>query len=322
MKLLRLTLGLLMLGLGGGTAIAQEAPTPAARKQAEEHFVRGVEHHDNADYRAALIEFKQAYRIAPTYHLLYNLGQESVELRNYVEAHAYFLQYLEDGGSKVSKERRDAVLLEISRIEKYISQLDLSASVDGAEVSIDGLVVGVTPLASPVRVSVIRHRVVITSVGYGAWERTIDVAGGEEKAVAADLVATTATAPAPSATTPVVDAPPRGGGRSTGFWLSAGTTSVAAVSTGVLLLLTKSAKDEYEDELGSVAVTAQEKQTALKKAGDRYENMALYTDIAIGVTLAGAVTTILLSGSDDEPAQKPAISMQFGLGSMTLSGEF
>lgn len=316
MKLLRLTLGLLILGLSSGSAVAQKGPDAETRKEAEEHFVRGVEHHDNADYRAALIEFKQAYRIAPTYHLLYNLGQESVELRNYVDAHAYFLQYLKDGGSKVSKERREGVLLEISRVEKYISELAFAASVDGAEVSVDGIVVGVTPLDGPIKVSVGRHRVVITSVGYATWERTIDVAGGEEKAVAVTLLA---TAPAIA---PYV-APQRDeGGQSTGFWISAGTTTAAAVSAGVFLLLTKSAKDDYDAELGSAAESAEAKLAALETAGDDYKSMALYADIAIGVTLAGAVTTFLLAGSDEKDDSPKPVSMHFGLGSMAISGEF
>lgn len=320
MKLLRLTLGLLILGLGSGSAVAQNGPDKAARKEAEEHFVRGVEHHDNADYRAALIEFKQAYRIAPTYHLLYNLGQESVELRNYVDAHAYFLQYLSDGGSKVSKERRESVLLEISRVEKYISTLAFATSVDGAEVAVDGIVVGVTPLEAPVKVSVGRHRVVITSAGYAGWERTIDVAGGEEKAIAATLLATsTTTTTVPGA---FVTAEPAEEGQSTAFWISASTTGVAAISTGVLLLLTKTAKDDYDAELNGAGESPELKLAALDAAGSDYKRMALYTDIAIGVTLASAVTTFFLAGSDDEKSSPKAVSMQFGLGSMAISGEF
>src|SRR4051812_31637230 len=65
------------------SAHAQET---AAQKEAGTHFQRAVQLYSEADYRAALVEFKRAYELAPHVTVLYNLGQTHYQLQNYAEA--------------------------------------------------------------------------------------------------------------------------------------------------------------------------------------------------------------------------------------------
>jgi tetratricopeptide (TPR) repeat protein len=85
---------LLLLALGAGMTVAtparaESAPEevdPAARKEASERFRRGVKLYRDADYVAALVEFKRAYELAPNFRVLYNLGQTSRQLKDYAAA--------------------------------------------------------------------------------------------------------------------------------------------------------------------------------------------------------------------------------------------
>ena len=248
-----------------------EGPEASKQKRAEGHFGRGVELHDNGDYRAAYIEFSMAYELAPIYHLLYNLGQESVELKEYVEAHKNYVQYLRDGGDKISPDRRAAVQRKIARIKKYLANLDFEVSVVGAEIAIDGIVVGVSPLDESIQVSVGRRKVVITIEKHAVWERVLDVAGGDETLVKAKMIslATLVTTESRSS--------------NTGFWISATATGLFLAGTGVAVVLTRNAKEDYDSELGTVGdKSPADKRIAIEDARTSYKRFALYTDIGIG----------------------------------------
>src|SRR5438105_150249 len=72
--------------LGSGTALAQApapAPAPAAAANPDEaamRFKRGLELYEEQDFPNALIEFRRAYELQPSYKILYNLGQVCFQL--------------------------------------------------------------------------------------------------------------------------------------------------------------------------------------------------------------------------------------------------
>lgn len=286
------------------------------QERAEEHFARGVELHDNGDYRAAYIEFSTAYELAPIYHLLYNLGQESVELKEYVEAHKNFVQYLKEGGDNIGADRRAAVERKISRMKKYLATLDFEVSVEGAEIAIDGIVVGISPLDESVQISVGRRKIVVTKEEHAVWERVLDVAGGDEKLVEAQLIslATVVTNQSESS--------------NTGFWISATATGLFLAGTGAAVVLTRNAKEDYESELNTIgAATPRDKVLAIDDARKSYKRMALYTDIGIGLTIVSGITTLILSVGDDEKKSgesEKAASLQVFVGptNVGVSGSF
>lgn len=288
-------------------AIAWAEPSDSDKEEAARRFQQGVELHDAGDFRGAQIEFRQAYRLAPVYHLLFNLGQESMELKEYVDAHTNFVQYLRDGGDEITPARRVFVEREISRVQKYLATLDLDISVEGAEVAIDGIVVGVSPLKSPAQVSVGRRKIVVSLEGYAPWERTMDVAGEERKTVKVQLISLRAII---APTTPVVVS---SSSRPTRFWASLGATGVLMVGTGIAAVLTRDAKSDYESEIGSID-TLDGKLQRIDDAGQKYKRLALYTDIGIGLTAVGLITTIVFSGKETERRTMSSTNLQ-----MTIS---
>src|SRR5688572_21975310 len=77
-------------------------PIDAATEKARAHFKLGVDLYREGNSRAALIEFKRAYKAAPHYKLLYNLGQASLELQEDSNAIDYFTTYLRQGGDEIT----------------------------------------------------------------------------------------------------------------------------------------------------------------------------------------------------------------------------
>src|SRR5688572_28689276 len=81
-------------------------PPASAQEEAGSRFRRGVDLFKEADFRAALIEFKRAHELAPNYKVLYNIGQCHLELQDYAGALRAYQGYLDGGGKDISSSRR------------------------------------------------------------------------------------------------------------------------------------------------------------------------------------------------------------------------
>jgi tetratricopeptide (TPR) repeat protein len=62
----------LLLGL---SALAHGAPADSETAEARAHYERGLTHYNLQEYRSAIAEFKEAYRLHPSPTLLYNIAQ-------------------------------------------------------------------------------------------------------------------------------------------------------------------------------------------------------------------------------------------------------
>src|SRR5262249_49708450 len=122
-----------------GMARAEE---PAAQAEGRAHFRRGVDFFKEGDFRAALIEFKRAYALAPNYKVLYNLGQTSLELQDYASALRSFEKYVADGGREIPATRRTQVEAEVERLKKRVARVEVTTNVPDAEIFIDEVSVG------------------------------------------------------------------------------------------------------------------------------------------------------------------------------------
>jgi hypothetical protein len=163
------------------------APPDQHVQEASKHFQHGVELSDDGDWRAAVIEFERAYVIAPNFHVLYDIGQCHYQLHDYPAALDAFRRYLAEGQALVPPERRAKVESDIASLKGRVASLRLSASVDGAEVGVDDMVVGTTPIAAPVVVSAGRHKLTASKAGLPALVRYVDIAGEETLDVSLDL---------------------------------------------------------------------------------------------------------------------------------------
>lgn len=298
---------LAVLAMLGTSAVAVAGNSPEALAEGRSRFERGVEFYKEGDFRAALIEFKRAYDAAPNYKVLYNIAQTSLELQDYATALKNFEKFLADGGVDVPAARRAQVVQEIERLGKRVARITVEVNVEGAEILVDDVAVGKTPLAEPIVVSAGRRRITAT-LGGQTTTRVIDVAGGDTQRV--PLALETRPLPPtelPKAPPPQAPVPDEGGGTShTGVWISLGITGALTVATVVTGVVALGAKSTFDDTIARLGATPQQ----VDDARTRTRTMALVTDVLGGSAIvAGAVTLIVaLTGKSESAPKKESAS--------------
>jgi hypothetical protein len=170
--------------------------------------------------------------------VLYNIGKVRVALGRFAEAVDAFEAYLDKGGDQIPEARRQEVRDAIAAQQEHVATIAVRVSADGAEVRIDGRLVGVSPLAAPVRVTEGPHTVEALLPGRPGRLRELDLPGASALEVTLDLApAPRLEAPAPAARAPaLVDPSPREPPRRrrTVGYVVAGAGLVATVAGAVL----------------------------------------------------------------------------------------
>ena len=307
---------LAVLALAAGLALVPHVaaaepatpPTPAMKAEAQQRFQRGVDLSREGDPRSALTEFRRAYALVPNYRALYNIGQVSYELQDYVTALQSFEAYLVGGGSEIPKKRRAEVEKEIEKLRPRIASATIAVSAAGAEVRVDDAVVGKAPLPEPVRLNPGKHRVTATLAGKRTADQSIEVAGGDT--VKVDLSLDDEGAPGPT-TVPTAPPPPA---RASFPWVAWGITGAFAVGAGVTGVLALSASSRLSDEKDTLPASRAE----LDSSRSRMRTFALATDILGGATLVTAAVATYLT------LRRPSSSVSVGVapGFVSVKGAF
>lgn len=114
------------------------------RTRAAEHFALAQSAEKRQDWRAAIQEYEEAYRLSPHPSVLYNIAVNHERLRDWRAAARAFLRYLDSAGD--AAEDRDAVLARVRGLREKPSQVSIQTRPTGATISIDGEKRGVAPL--------------------------------------------------------------------------------------------------------------------------------------------------------------------------------
>jgi hypothetical protein len=158
------------------------APSPAAVAEAGKHFQRGVTMYNEADYRAALVEFRRAYETAPNAAVLYNIGQTYYQLQNYAAALVALGRYLTEAGSSAAHRRE--VEATIDTLQTRVGKVAITTNLPGCDITVDDELVGKSPLDEPVLVSIGRRKITSLRDGRVTETRFVDVAAGDTVNVA------------------------------------------------------------------------------------------------------------------------------------------
>jgi hypothetical protein len=304
--------------VGGDTA--STAPSEAEQEAARAHFKMGVDFYRERNFRAALIEFKRAYRAAPHYKLLYNLGQASVELQEYASAIDYLSGYLRAGRDEIDDARRKEVEQTILDLEARIATVTIECE-DGANISVDDESIGRTPLDRLVRVSAGRRRFTAERANGQRTERVLDVAAGDHLTVSLSFEERSDEAQANMEAVESAGSGTAAAGRSSPIipWAIA-ATAVLAAGTGTVGVLTLLAEKDYDDER-----MRETTKTQLDSLRDDAKTKALVTDILLSATVASAIVTtvLILTDSGSSAAAEHAsnaLHVAIGPGNVALHG--
>ena len=131
------------------------APASAAAQddaaQARQHFDAGVRHFQSGEFRLALDEFRDAYRIRPHPAVLVNIANCYMEINRPVDAAQNFERYMREAGDVDPAQRAD-VERALGQARAAIATIDVTGG-HGIAVFVDGDSVGRIPLRRPVEVN-------------------------------------------------------------------------------------------------------------------------------------------------------------------------
>ncbi len=172
-----------LAGALAGAGRAHADADPQVLNEAAARYDRGVKLFDAGDYPGALAEFDAVYRLTGRWEVLFNVAVTQKKLFRYGAAVRSLERYLKEGGAGVDATRRQAVEKELSEIRSLVAEI--SVVVDGApaQIDVDGLSQGQTPLDRPLLLGSGRHVLRATREGELPDERSIDVVSGQNATV-------------------------------------------------------------------------------------------------------------------------------------------
>jgi hypothetical protein len=123
-------------------------PPNESLKAARRRFQEGVAAVDAGNYEAARVAFQQAYALKPHPSVLRNLGQAELRTGHYLEAARHLSTFLRETtfGSAAD---REVVSRSLYQAEAEVAKLLVEVDVAGADITVDGELVGRSPTPDP-----------------------------------------------------------------------------------------------------------------------------------------------------------------------------
>jgi hypothetical protein len=219
--------------------LAQASPLtadPQAKAQAQELLGQGTKLYQQGDVGGALEKFNAAYAAYPSPKLMFNIGQANRDLSRPVEAIEAFQRFLAEATDASPETIADANK-SVIELRKKLGKIRIDCETPGAEVSVDGKPVGLTPLPELIWATPGRHQVTASHANMAPAIENVEVQAGSAGTVTMRLLplagALPAPAPKPAPAFDVQAAPPTGDA-SQGWWLGRKWTWVATGSTVLL----------------------------------------------------------------------------------------
>lgn len=300
------------------------APTAAERDEAQRRYQRGRELYDENDFAAALVEIRRAYELVHSYKLLYDIGQICYQMQDYPCSLRSFTRYLEDGRDEIAAQRKADVQRDLERLKTRVATLRITTTRPGAEILVDDVSQGTTPLPAGVLVSAGRRKVTARIEGAAPLTKVIEVAGGDAMDVTLDVGAGGGAGAAPAATEGAPTASPSvapstapvAGERKVPIlpWVLTGAFAIGAGVTGGLAL---SASSDYKAKLDTFGTT----RADLDSAGGTMRGLAIASDVFWGATAIAGVTALVLTITAG-PSPKTTARVSAGPGGVRVEGSF
>ncbi len=315
-------------------AVAQ--PSAASKEEARSRYERGKQLYEEGAFDAALIEFQRAYDLAPSYKILYNIGQVHRQRNDYASALRVFERYLKEGGADIDAKRKAEIDKEIAQLKGRVATLQITTNVPGAEILVDDEPVGKTPLPQGVLVNSGKRKITASKEGRVPVSKIINVAGSDTMKIALDLVESSGGGgPAPTPTTPSSSPPASSGAPTTTgaptspapekppvpwlAWTITGALGVGAAVTGILAL---GASNDLKDKRSQPDANRKD----LDDGSNRTKTLALVSDLLlVGTVVAGGVSIYLTVSEPSRESSarfKGPVRLGVGPGAMTLTGSF
>ena len=253
--MLHRSLGLLMIvtttarGRVPGTALAAPpgAKGDAVTDKARELHKEGDALYEKGDFARARAAYLGAWLLKKHWQIALNLGDVEVRLGLYRDAAEHLAFYLRESAKEEPPPPEARKLYDQARAS--VGTLEITSSAAGAEIAVDGKVVGVTPLADPVFVEPGEHTVEVRQAA-DFVTKVLTVKRGETGSFVMNPGAKAAELEPRPPDCQRQEEPPR---RSLiPVYAGAGATAVALGTGVVLMLLSNGASGDVDVQMGSI----------------------------------------------------------------------
>jgi hypothetical protein len=170
----------LVLWLSAALTMAQPSPLgsePAAagtlsplsealQGEAKEDYVAARILFNDEDFTGALVKFQRAFERAGDPRLLWNMAACEKNMRHYANVLRLLERYEREGGAYMSTGHRAEFTDVLKTVRLLVSRVQIQLEPDGAQVFLDDVLVGTTPLAQPLLVDLGLRKIRIHKAGY------------------------------------------------------------------------------------------------------------------------------------------------------------
>ena len=304
-------------------AAAASAPAPApvsaeVLKEAGERYARGLSLYGDGEFLLALVEFERAYQLSNNYKVLYNIGQVRIQLGRYAKAKEALEDYLKEGGKNLTAERRQAVDKDLATLAERTASLNVVTPELGADISLDGKVIGTSPLAAPLIVDAGEHNLVLHKSGFYDAAQSVTLAGHDQLELKVELkpipLATETKSDGPRPTTVAVSKPSH-----TAAYVSWAATGALAVTAGVVGYFGVSKAHDLASLRGEFGATRDQ----LDKAQSSARTLLTISDVTAGLAVVAGGTALYFTLSHPSESPSPsAVTLGIAPNGVRLRGSF
>lgn len=172
------------------SAAAPARPQPLAaalEPQAAVEYRLGLGAFDLGDYAAARAHFQAAFERSRDPRLLWNMAVCEKSQRHYAAALVLLERFVELGGAGMSEAERNETKDVIDTMQALVSTVRLRVDQADAQVSVDGVPAGKTPLPSALRVDLGLRRIALEKEGFERYLIEREFGGGSQVEIDVNL---------------------------------------------------------------------------------------------------------------------------------------
>lgn len=143
----------------------------------------------SGNWEEAYVAYDKAHKAAPTAETSRKRANALYKLKRTVDAFEAYEQLLRDHGKDLARGDKDTALKRRDELRDKVGAIKVNVSETGAQITLDGKVVGKSPLPAPLNVLVGKHKLEIEKPGFQAFSQEVDVAAKATVSVDASLKA-------------------------------------------------------------------------------------------------------------------------------------
>jgi hypothetical protein len=168
-----------MLSMSGALADNQ--------KQARQLFVEGNDLFDKKNYEMALEKFREARRLFQSYKIDLNIAITLDALGRQTEAAEYFEFFLASAEKVAPQDFVKSARVRLHELRRQLGSIQIACLVNEAAVTVDGKMIGKTPLQQRIYLQPGAHQIAVSKEGFAPISLPLKITAGENKEVLVPL---------------------------------------------------------------------------------------------------------------------------------------